>query len=268
VILERSLHPCGLVMDYLRSAYTTYMVFRPGDPPVQVRWYFTPPGAKAFPGFHAFASTNWMNRNSDVGDLGEQPGVKPWVNGASFQPVVGTNLSASCMNLNWFRNGLGPSDVSGPYDAQGVPICCTPVPPIPTTPCGGCSIPLSLKVTCYSDLNPCLNGLVIPLEWNAFFGRWDNGPFESIDCGDCVTQATLFCDLPAPGFWFLVIGWGDGVFGAWCTAMGGPVEQDDCLPIFFPAPVSVNPEPCLFSVCRVGFVNDLNAVAIVTRREA
>jgi len=125
-------------MDWLRSCYSTSMVFREGDSAQPVRWYFCDTGAKAFPGFHAFGSKNWVSRQAVAGDLGEQPGPRPWVNGA--KPANGGvgNINAvlcALLHPDWWQEGIPEGEESGPYEPDGKPTCCVAGPPPPPDPC-------------------------------------------------------------------------------------------------------------------------------------
>src|SRR5438094_9925525 len=51
------INPCGMVCDFIRSAYTTTMRFFQGsDFEIPVRWYFAKDGAQLMPFWHRFAS--------------------------------------------------------------------------------------------------------------------------------------------------------------------------------------------------------------------
>ena len=82
-------------MDRMRSCYETDMVFRVGDPPVRVRWYFAEPGAKQLPYRHHFASLNWERPVDDLSPgLGEDPtATRVWYNGANFVGATGVGNS-------------------------------------------------------------------------------------------------------------------------------------------------------------------------------
>jgi len=176
--LGDTLNPCGLVMDFGRSCYSCEMIFREGDPPVPVDWYFAEPDAQAFPGFHSFGSTNWVNRKSEAGALGEQPGPKPWRDGS--RPVnagQGDTYALQCagnVHPTWWRYGIPPDEESGPYNAEGLPECCVTGPPPPDVPCPDCSavpaVDMSLSFTCPGC--PDLDGTSWLLTWNAGPGNW------------------------------------------------------------------------------------------------
>jgi hypothetical protein len=165
-------------MDFLRSCYQCEMVFREGDSPIPVKWYFASPDAYAFPGWHSFPSANWRNRQTTAGELGEQPGTRTWLNGAP-PPNGGTgNLFAlQCtggVDPEWFKDGIPSGEESGPYNANGLPECCVTGPPPPEQPCTDCgSVPdvdMSLLFECPGC--PDLDGTSWLLTWNAGLSNW------------------------------------------------------------------------------------------------
>lgn len=86
------LSPCGMVMDYLRSAYST-MVWAV-DPAsglmtqTQIRWYRCAGGALPFPSVHRYASANWTRGVAYPEQVGEVIGAaRPWSN-ASRNPAA------------------------------------------------------------------------------------------------------------------------------------------------------------------------------------
>lgn len=115
-------------MDWLRSGYTVPMLFNVDGDPQNVQWYKCDPEALAFPGYHAFPSANWSNRDSDLGELGEQPGGRPWVRHSPGPAARGNGSvsGASCvvMHPTWWTDGLPVGDTMGPRNANGLPDCC------------------------------------------------------------------------------------------------------------------------------------------------
>jgi len=115
------------------------MVFREGDSPIPVRWYFASPDAYAFPGWHHFPSANWVNRRTTAGDLGEQPGPRAWRNGSiPTNGGTGNLFALQCtggVDPSWFESGIPAGEESGPYNASGLPECCVTGPPPPPDPC-------------------------------------------------------------------------------------------------------------------------------------
>jgi hypothetical protein len=146
-------------MDLLRSCYTVPMVFSAGAAPVNVRWFFTRPGAKVFPAEHAFSSWNW-NTDEELCDIGEsarQP--LPWSNGQRPSCAQGRGKFAG--ELEYFRTGqplsYGPNHR---LDVGGVPgLCCcrqdaaqgSSSAPIPFQGCGG----VVLGGTAGAGMGPC-----------------------------------------------------------------------------------------------------------------
>jgi len=177
-------------MDYLRSCYTVDMVFRDGDPPRKVQWYFTD-DAKAWPFMHAFASANWVSKEVVSGDLGEQPGPRVWVNGS--RPInagAGDDKAVECAGLRkeWFQTGLPIGEDGGPWDVDGLPECCTNPTPPPPEPCDSCDdIPTSLLCTFSCPDCPCLDGAEFVIEYDIGLNRW-------------VANGLTVCDCDPPGF--------------------------------------------------------------------
>lgn len=115
-------------MDWLRSAYDAPMLQTLGGEPVLVRWYRADEGAEVFPLPHDFGSLNWAPEKGVFGDLGEQDGPRPWAD-SSKPPngYIGDADSVSCVlsRSDWWETGLPEGESYGPYDDDGVPICCT-----------------------------------------------------------------------------------------------------------------------------------------------
>lgn len=108
-------------MDYLRSAYEVDMVFRTGDTPLSVRWRKASPGALVFPDWHSYFSANWDERECKAGDIGEQPGNRPWSNG-KIQDVPNGSV-IGCEPLEWFKTGLAVSE-NGATFTNCLVACC------------------------------------------------------------------------------------------------------------------------------------------------
>lgn len=129
------------------------MIFRVGDPPIRVRWYFVDCTHNNMPLWTPFASANWVSRVSVAGELGEQPGPRPWVNGAA-PPNAGNgdDIGVACVeeHEDWWTNGIGVGEETGPFDANGLPICCTELE------CCSCEVPEVIEITIESDLFCCL----------------------------------------------------------------------------------------------------------------
>jgi len=120
-------------VDFLRSCYRVPMIVRTGDPAVLVDWYFCDKDAKPLDVDSAFRSKNWDNRYAVANDLGEQPGPRPWKNGKKPKNgFTGDTKSQRCAryHADWWATGLGPAESVGPFNADGVPLCCVNGPPI------------------------------------------------------------------------------------------------------------------------------------------
>jgi len=115
-------------MDWIRSAYVVPMIFRVGDDPVLVRWYFAAEDAKCFPQPHAFFSQNWGPGPEWNGIVGEQSTKRIWRNGST--PSNGANGSAFdvCFtdHPDWWLDGIPAGQESGPYNEDFLPECCVP----------------------------------------------------------------------------------------------------------------------------------------------
>lgn len=147
-----SLDPCGLVMDWLRSAHQAPSIFRVGDAAIPVRWYRASENALAFPGFHAFGSATWIASYADRPDLGEHS-IGTWNNGDPPPIAVGGDLLAkfcALEHLDWWHDGLGPGEESGPYLPDGRSECCVLGP-------SSCTSGLYdlLQVRCIVDSGAC-----------------------------------------------------------------------------------------------------------------
>jgi len=115
-----------MVMDYLRSCYSTDMQFDEAGLIVhKVRWYWCEPGAKLFPGRNSFSSDNWSPINNSTLGLGEVwNSPRPWSNGSlSVPPPPGDGHV--CGDLSWFSEGC-PSDAPPlPRSPSGLATCCS-----------------------------------------------------------------------------------------------------------------------------------------------
>jgi len=111
-----------MVVDLIRSCYTVPMCFRDGDPAVPVKWFFTAPEAKYFPGLNSFYSRNWEDESEKFDEIGEQPGNRRWNNGQRPALATGQHL---CDDPLLFRFGLAPGQLlDRPVFAGPVPVCC------------------------------------------------------------------------------------------------------------------------------------------------
>jgi len=179
------------------------MVFRPGDPPRPVLWYWADAGAKCFPVPSRFASANWKNRDVQAGDLGEQPGARPWRSGAK-PPNGGTGdlLSVACVRSRetWFLSGLPGDQDGGPFEPSGLPTCCVAGPP-----CNCLDARFDTILCEVTDLGGCpsIAQTFVLTRQGPGMCSWD-GPYDT---------------AAGPGFGFAALFWneGDGTFNLTTT---------------------------------------------------
>lgn len=103
-------------MDYLHSCYqaTARVSADPSIPPVTLRWYWAPSGAKPFPGRHAFGSNVWETNARDyptvAPTLGEVDLARKWDKGLAPPGVTGLSLGTPA---EWFLTGVpSPADLA------------------------------------------------------------------------------------------------------------------------------------------------------------
>jgi len=93
-----------MVMDYVRSCYTTRMrFFRDNQLEIPVRWYFCKPNARIFPHYTRFGSGNWAGDKYDwrgAGEVAEIP--RPWSNGETLALADGQHF---CGSVDDFAQG-------------------------------------------------------------------------------------------------------------------------------------------------------------------
>jgi len=152
------------------------MIHRVGDPAVLVDWYRADPGAKMLEIDSPFRSANWQNRYAVAGDLGEQPGPRPWKNGK--KPTNGftgdaNSLACAKYHSDWWQNGLGAGEQVGPFNAEGVPLCCVNGPP----------------ASCVDSAFDILSAEIIDLAGCGNLGQ--PSALERVAPGDCIWQATF-----------------------------------------------------------------------------
>lgn len=140
--------PCGLVVERMRSAYTTRVRFYADtDADTEVTWYRVPDGTPCLPLATLFGSANWEQPNGPRSGMafgyvgqGEQLSAdRPWRNGsAPFGP--GTPPGHFCGTPEqWLGDLVLSRDGTAPVDGAGRPLCCGFVPPPPADPCPNCS---------------------------------------------------------------------------------------------------------------------------------
>jgi len=156
-----------MIMDYVRSFYTSNMIFRTGDPPVLVTWKPAAPDAIPFPFPHNFGSSNWNERNYQAGDIGEQDIVTPWI-----EPMPSDRSGRICacpVPVSWWTSGIPTGQQTPITDANGVPLCCSgPVPVI----VNGYTIPDMLTLSFDGSVCPQLSGVVAVLNRLPGQGAW------------------------------------------------------------------------------------------------
>jgi len=223
-------------MDWLRSCYSTTMVFRTGDTPIAVQWYFADEGAQPHPLMHSFGSTNWVNRRSEAGAIGEQPGSKPWRDGSKPENGgTGQGYAAACALTNpaYWQTGIPPGVETGPYNEQGLPVCCVSGPPMPPIEQCGCTTGQLLKLTIHAPANSCIDGQEFTLSWKEVDGEWNNFGEEPQVCGDCFLELRWRCINAFPVQWFLLARFlpePGGTQGG-CAGFSAQVDFTQCLPI-------------------------------------
>jgi len=130
-------HPCGAVMDVIRTCYRVKMRTTTEAAPVEVQWYFTNPGAPVFTGPTVFRSRMWK----DIADfpntgMGEQTEVcanrkvVDYSNGAE-PPGLTTGLEP-CGSDDVARDGGGPTDPIFATRLDGGAPCCLGPPAFTT----------------------------------------------------------------------------------------------------------------------------------------
>jgi len=231
------LHPCGLVMDFIRSAYRVSMVCRTGDPAILVDWYKADAGAKCLTFPSPFRSKNWEERFSEVGDLGEQPGPRTWKNGKKPKNGFdgGTNsLACAASHQDWWQDGLGASEETGPFNADGVPLCCVNGPTPPPIDLCGCTTAQELVVTLHAPANACLDGQSFPITWDETLGEWNNFGQEPQPCGDCFMELKFICVDAFPTQWLLLLQFKPtpGGDSEMCAGGSAGIDFTQCIPMF------------------------------------
>ena len=157
-----------------------------------------PPGNK-------FVSSNWVDRECVAGELGEQPGGKPWRDGSDPKgyPI---QTGDGCLIDDYFVDGLPAGETTGPWDAQGKLDCCTnPLPPPRTeVDCGGGNfvcpgaggVPTVLSAT-MTSLGSCPEFNDVAVEMlEVSPGRWE-GQVEI--AGKTLKWILIFCTGSAHG---------------------------------------------------------------------
>lgn len=241
--LTATLNPCGLIMDYMRSCYECDMVFREGDNPVRVQWYFVDEDAECFPGHHRFGSQNWIDTKINL-SIGEQVSPRIWRDGSKPQNGgTGDTAALTCAESEewqqWFKAGIGEGQETGPYTPDGLPECCI-------DPCS-CTFPDDWLFT-YISNNPCAS---IIQSFQETIPRVDGNFWEKLVenderlCEGCSFLIQIACDSFL-GVLDVVLSWDFGN-GTGCSLFAQ--LEFECGPsfdlLFFGAEMTgVNGEPC------------------------
>lgn len=129
-------------MDVIRTCYRTKMRTTTLAPPVEVQWYFTPPGAPKFTEPSVFRSRVWkdINEFANTG-MGEQSEVccnrKVLEYSNGNKPVGLTTGEHPCGSDEVARNGGGPDDPIFATRADGGAPCCLGPPAFTSVIHGG-----------------------------------------------------------------------------------------------------------------------------------
>lgn len=113
-----------MVVDFLRSCYSTKMYFFLDQPDLEtrVRWYWAPEGAKVLPFPTRFGSGNWASQRDNWPGLGEVLGApRPWNNG---EVLAGADGIQPCGTADQFLNGTTVPDPPYPREPNGLASCC------------------------------------------------------------------------------------------------------------------------------------------------
>jgi len=224
------LDPCGRPCDWLRSGYTVPMLFDTTADPVIVEWYKAKDGQPWAPNYNRFVSDNWINRESAAGELGEQPGPRPWANGKDTQDYP-VQTDDPCSMDDLLVNGLPPGGTTGPW-TDGKLECCS------STCCPSITDDLSLTFPAGGGC-PCAEGNTIVLSWDAMENSWvGTGTVcgHEMDavwtCGGTIETCELTLDwathgVSGPGTPRLDVSSCPPVF-AFYDSMDFPIEGSDC----------------------------------------
>lgn len=201
-------------MDYIRSCYRTRMAFwqDPGAPMVQVRWFFTHPGARVFDGESCFRSMDGWGRPIQLnpGEVGERTYHGSYDQGRNTQGLAGTHYCGSERALRY--GGVPGQDAPLAVGPDGRPIGCGLPPALGGVE--GLVIPAALAAAL--DALGGVEGLVIPAALAAAL----DAPGGVVGLGEVAAHAGK---LDAPG----------GVVGLGFVAglSGVPIlcEDDDAL---------------------------------------
>src|SRR5258707_10036064 len=124
-----TVHPCGQVMDYLRTAYRSRMIFRPGGPPLPIRWFRADNTAQFFRGENAFCSSTWFGESRQenvvvqpLGTVGEDQN-EPRLYDKGANPI-GYQGQTHCGSDDAWRGAPTEQDANIPLRPNGSSTCC------------------------------------------------------------------------------------------------------------------------------------------------
>lgn len=212
------------------------MIVREDDPAILVQWYFADPEANTLDFDSPFRSANWVNRYAEAGELGEQPGSRPWRDGKKPKNgYKGDQNSLDCIKSHedWFTDGLPEGEENGPFNEDGVPLCCVNGPTPPPIDLCGCSTARSIDITLHCPANPCLDGLPLRVLWDESLLQWNNLGTEPQPCGTCYLELRWICLNAFPTQWLLLGQFREVPGGPAnsCAGFSASVDFTQCLPI-------------------------------------
>lgn len=149
----------------------------------KVRWYRSKDGQPWAPDGNQFVSANWINRDADAGDLGEQPGTRPWKNGKDFRDYP-VQTADPCTMDPLLVAGFSSGEEIGPWEG-GKLLCCSGV-----VCCDRIDIPTSLTIRLDPPASGC--ACVTPLQSFTLTRTPDTCTWSG---SDTVCGAVMQCDL-------------------------------------------------------------------------
>jgi len=195
-------------MDYLRSCYTCNMRFGPDDDQVlPVRWYFVPEGTVVNTPPHNFFSQNWQERNWSDGQIGEFGATRPWINGSTplngFMGPSGNGRACFDSFLEAWEDGLLSGETTGPFDADGKPLCCIEGPPPPPFDCMEVADTLTASFVSLSGCGSIEGTVVLSrvptfCTWTGFKPVWTGSALVTLEYLDGDWLLTIDCFTGQP----------------------------------------------------------------------
>lgn len=116
-----------MVVDYLRSCYSTQVVFTEGQPAVWIDWYFVDESTPVLPYYTVFASGNWAeikfaNAWSGPGEVSPLPQNRPWRYGGRVGDADGRH--GPCGTAEQWAGAISWPWPPQIIDPAGTPRCC------------------------------------------------------------------------------------------------------------------------------------------------